>query len=45
MTFHSWRAQQIVGREPRERVSQDALLNSKLTLPRGRVNSAVGFLF
>ena len=34
-------AEQIVGREPRERVSQDVLLNSQLALPRGRVNSAV----
>jgi len=35
------RTQQIVGREPRSRVSYDALLNSRLALPRGRVNSDV----
>ena len=33
-----------MGREPRERVSQDALLNSQLTLLRGRVDSEVGLL-
>lgn len=34
-------AQQIVRRERRERISHEALLNSQLTLSRGRVNSIV----
>ena len=42
---HNGAAEQIVGREPRERVSHEALLNSQLALPRGRVNSAVRCFF
>jgi hypothetical protein len=41
----SMAAQQIIGREPRKRVSQGALVNQELALPRGRVNSAVRLLF
>ena len=38
-------AQQIVAREPRERVSHEALLNLQLALARRRVNSNVMQLF
>jgi hypothetical protein len=34
-------SEQIVGREPRKRVSHEAFVKSQLALPRGRVNSAV----
>ena len=41
--FHLGRTQQIVGREPRERISHEAFV-SQLALPRGRVNSDVMLL-